>query len=271
MASKPLAGKLFLLTGAGSGIGRATAIKLASLGARLALTDINPDSCAQTKQLCGAGTTAYCGALDVTASEAVAACVRDVVAAASASSSSSSANAGADAPAASAAVLHGVFNCAGVNPTSYDLTDTDDAYWDKLVNTNLRGVYLVTRATMPHMATPGGAYVNVSSICGVRGFARQAIYCATKWGVVGFSKSMALELGPRGVRTNVVAPGYIDTPTNAGVVKGGDAVAGMARGNALERMGTPEEVADVVAFLFGEESRYMNGSVVEVDGALRAP
>jgi NAD(P)-dependent dehydrogenase (short-subunit alcohol dehydrogenase family) len=97
----------------------------------------------------------------------------------------------------------------------------------------------------------------------------QSVYCTTKYGLIGFSKCMALELGPRGIRTNVVAPGYIDTPTNAGVVKGGEAVERMVSGNALGRMGTAEEVADVVAFLFSEEARYMNGSVVEVDGAIK--
>ena len=83
------------------------------------------------------------------------------------------------------------------------------------------------------------------------------------------SKSLALELGPRGIRVNCVAPGYIDTPTNAGIVKGGEAVERMRMGNALERLGTPEEVADVVAFLFSYEARYMNGSVVEIDGGIK--
>jgi NAD(P)-dependent dehydrogenase (short-subunit alcohol dehydrogenase family) len=83
------------------------------------------------------------------------------------------------------------------------------------------------------------------------------------------SKSLALELGPKGIRVNCIAPGYIDTPSNAGIVKGGDAVEKMRLGNALERLGTPEEVADVVAFLFGEESRYVNGAVLEIDGAVK--
>lgn len=165
--------------------------------------------------------------------------------------------------------IHHVFNCAGVNPTSYKLEETTDEYWDKLMSVNLRGVYNITRATIPHMVSPGGSYVNVSSICGLHPSANQAIYCATKFGLIGFSKSMALELGPRGIRTNVVAPGYIDTPTNAGIVKGGDAVERMAKGNSLGRLGTPEEVADVVAFLMGEGARYMNGSVVEIDGGLK--
>lgn len=95
------------------------------------------------------------------------------------------------------------------------------------------------------------------------------VYCATKYGLIGFSKSMALELAPRGIRTNVVCPGYIDTPTNTGIVEGGAAVARMENGNALGRLGTPEEIANVVAFLFSEESRYMNGAVVEVDGGMK--
>lgn len=161
-----------------------------------------------------------------------------------------------------------VFNCAGVNPTSIPLEDTPDAYWDKLVNTNLKGVFLVTRAVLPHLQR-GASIVNVSSISGIRGAALQSVYCTTKFGLIGMSKSLALELGPRGIRVNCVAPGYIDTPSNAGIVKGGEAVERMRTGNALERLGTPEEVADVVAFLFGEEARYMNGSVVEIDGGLK--
>lgn len=161
-----------------------------------------------------------------------------------------------------------VFNCAGVNPTSIPLEDTSDAYWDRLVTTNLKGVFLVTRACLPHLGR-GSAIVNVSSISGLRGAALQSVYCTTKFGLIGMSKSLALELGPRGVRVNCVAPGYIDTPTNAGIVKGGEAVERMRTGNALGRLGEPEEVADVVAFLMGDEARYVNGAVVEIDGGLR--
>jgi NAD(P)-dependent dehydrogenase (short-subunit alcohol dehydrogenase family) len=164
--------------------------------------------------------------------------------------------------------IHHVFNCAGINPTSIPLEETTDEYWDRLVSVNLKGVFNVTRAVIPHLKS-GASFVNVSSISGIRPSAQQAVYCTTKYGLIGFSKSMALELGPRGIRTNVVAPGYIDTPTNAGIVKGGEAVEKMVNGNALGRLGTPEEVADVVCFLFGEESRYMNGSVVEIDGGIR--
>lgn len=161
-----------------------------------------------------------------------------------------------------------VFNCAGVNPTSIPLENTTDEYWGKLVNTNLKGTYNVTRACIPHLK-PGAAFVNVSSIAAARPSPHQAIYSMTKAGIIAFSKAMALELGPKDIRTNTISPGYINTPTNAGVVKGGESIMRMENGTALGRLGSPEEIADVVAFLFSEESRYMNGSVVEVDGGIR--
>lgn len=96
------------------------------------------------------------------------------------------------------------------------------------------------------MRTPGSSYVNVSSILGWIPKPQMSIYCATKFGLIGFSKSMALELGPRGIRTNIVAPGNIDTPTNEGIMRGtAEAREEMDRSNALGRMGTPEDIADV--------------------------
>ncbi|KAF2715068.1 NAD(P)-binding protein [Pleomassaria siparia CBS 279.74] len=239
--------KVALITGAGSGIGRATAIKLSSLGASLALCDINYDNLEQTAKACSS-TPRHLEDVDVSSVQEV--------------------NKFVDATISKFGALHFVFNCAGVNPTSIALEDTPDEYWDKLVNVNLKGVFYVTRACIPHMKS-GAAFVNVSSISGIRGSAQQAVYCTTKFGLIGFSKCMALELGPRGIRTNVVAPGYINTPTNAGIVKGGDAIERMRKGNALERLGTPDEVADVAAFLFGEGARYVNGSVVEIDGGIK--
>ncbi|PVI02788.1 3-oxoacyl-reductase [Periconia macrospinosa] len=242
--------KVVLITGAGSGIGRATAVKLASLSATLALCDLNYDALEETSRLCNLSPTPRVLAdVDVSSAQEVTQFINDIL--------------------KKHSTIHHVFNCAGVNPTSMPLESTPDSYWDKLMSVNLKGVFNVTRAVIPHLQT-GASFVNVSSISGTRPSAEQAVYCATKFGLIGFSKCMALELGPKGIRTNIVAPGYIDTPTNAGVVKGGEAVEGMRKGNALGRMGTPEEVADVVAFLFSDEARYMNGSVVEVDGMIGA-
>lgn len=241
--------QVILITGAGSGIGRATAIKLASLSATLALCDINYTSLEATSKLCaGSPAPPYLSDVDVSSTKEVQTFIDDTL--------------------SRFHRLDHVFNCAGVNPTSIPLQDTPDAYWDKLLSVNLKGVFNVTRAAIPHLSR-GASFVNVSSISGTRAAAQQAVYCATKFGLIGFSKSVALELGPRGIRTNIVCPGYIDTPTNAGVVAGGAAVESMVHGNALHRMGTPEEVADVVAFLMSNEARYMNGSVVEIDGGIK--
>ena len=235
--------KVVLITGAASGIGRATSVKLAGLGAILALSDLNADGLEQTNVLCGGEHLTE--VFDIGSSSAVVQHVENVV--------------------AKLGRIDHVFNCAGVNPTSYDLHTTSDEYYDKLMNTNLRGVFNITRAVIPHLKN-GASFVNVSSIMGIHPAARNAVYCATKYGLIGFSKSMALELGPKGIRTNVVAPGYIDTPTNASVVAGQASIRESETKVAMGRMGRADEIADVVAFLFSDEARYMNGSVVEVNG-----
>ena len=238
--------KVALITGAGSGIGRATAQKLASLGCKLALSDINSEGLAETIRLCN-GEGHYTEVSSVADATACTSFVENTV--------------------SHLGKLDFVFNCAGVNPTGIDLTDTTDEYFDKLVSTNLKGTFAITRAAIPHLEKqPCSSIVNVSSIMGVSVSSRISVYCMTKFGINGFTKAMALELGPKGVRINAVAPGYIDTPTNAGVVAGGDAVRRQEEKSGMGRMGTAEEVADVVAFLFSDEAKYVNGSIFEVTG-----
>jgi NAD(P)-dependent dehydrogenase (short-subunit alcohol dehydrogenase family) len=224
--------KVALITGAGSGIGRATAQKLASLGCSLALSDINGEGLAETLKLYqNKGEDFYAEISSVADTKACTDFVANTV--------------------AHFGRLDFVFNCAGVNPTGIDIEDTTDEYFDKLVSTNLKGTFAITRAAVPHLEKqPGSSIVNVSSIMGVSVSARISVYCMTKFGVNGFTKAMALELGPKGVRINAVAPGYIDTPSNAGVVAGGDAVKRQEEKSGMGRMGTAAEVADVVAFLF---------------------
>jgi len=176
--------KVVIITGAGSGIGRATAIKLHSLGASLALCDISEKGLEETSSLCDK--KPFYMIVDVGDNAQVTSFVSQVM--------------------SKLQRIDCIFNNAGVNPTAIPLEDTTDEYWDKLVNTNMKGTFNMTRATIPHIQA-GAAYVNVSSIMGVKGSARISVYCATKWAIIGFSKSMALELGPKGIRTNVVAPG----------------------------------------------------------------
>ncbi|KAM0306944.1 hypothetical protein ACHAO8_010797 [Botrytis cinerea] len=245
--------KTIIITGAGSGIGRATAIKLASLGASLHLSDINPDSVSKTQELCPHLESPsiqkfYARSLDVSDSQACNTYIHDLVR-------------------GEHSTIDHVFNCAGINPTAIPIQDVSDEYWDRLMNVNLKGTFNITRAVAPHLAS-GSSFVNVSSVCGVVPVLQFSVYCATKYAVVGFSKCMALELGPRGIRTNVVAPGYIDTPTNVSVLGGEEEVRKMEGMVASARFGLPEEVADVVVFLMSEEARYVNGSVVEVNGGM---
>ncbi|KAL5119047.1 hypothetical protein ACEQ8H_002971 [Pleosporales sp. CAS-2024a] len=244
--AKPFQDKVVVVTGGASGIGRATALKMASLGASVSLCDINMSLLSSVAA--EMSTPTHTQQVDVGSTSQVESFVAETL--------------------SKFSRIDCVFNCAGVNPTSIPLESTSDEYWDKLVNTNLKGVFLVTRACIPHLAR-GSSIVNVSSISGIRGSAFQSVYCTTKFGLIGMTKSMALEFGPRGIRVNCVAPGYINTPSNAGIVKGGESVERMRMGNALERLGTPDEVADVVAFLFGDEARYVNGAVLEVDGAIK--
>ncbi|KAI1854538.1 hypothetical protein JX266_000656 [Neoarthrinium moseri] len=241
-------GKVVLITGAASGIGRATAIKLAEQGASLSLCDINEDALSQVvKELPTAKKHMYLKC-DVGVGARCEAAVQHTL--------------------ASLGKIDFVFNCAGVNPTALEITETTDEYFDKLVNTNLRGPYNITRAVVPHLKE-GGAIVNVSSTAGLRATKGFSIYCATKFGIIGFTKAMALELGPKGIRVNAVAPGPIDTPTMAGNVAGGNANDELIASIALGRLGQPDDVADVVVFLFSEESKFMNGSIVEVHGGSR--
>jgi len=240
-----LQGKVIIITGAASGIGRATARKLSKLGAYLALADI-VDVPRQGIFAQGREHVLFIE-VDVTSSE--------------------------NCTELAAAVLKNfgkidhVFNCAGVNPTAYDLVDTTDEYFYKLINTNLFGTFALSRACVQHLK-PGGTITNVSSILGTKGAPLMSVYSASKWGVIGFTKSLAMELGPKGIRVNAIAPGYIDTPTNSDVVEGEEAMKRSAAKVAMGRLGTPEEVANAVAWLMSDEARYVNGSVFEVNGGL---
>ncbi|KPI43787.1 3-oxoacyl-[acyl-carrier-protein] FabG [Cyphellophora attinorum] len=253
MAQVDLKGKTIVVTGGGSGIGRATCLALSQAGAAVVVTDINFDRAEEVyKEIQAAdgpaSTEAEAGQLDVRDPARCKELLDDL---------------------ASRRTISGLFNCAGVNPTNMPLVDTTDDYFDLLVGVNVKGTYNMTRAIIPHLKPHTGcSIVNVSSTAGLKAGAGLAIYNLTKFGIIGFSKSMALELGPSGIRCNAVAPGPIITPTNANVVAGPESVRAQADRIALKRLGEPEEVANVVTFLFGKGASYMNGSVVEITGGL---
>ncbi len=238
-----LEGKVVIVTGASSGIGRATAIKLSKLGALLALTGRRENALNETLEQCGQG---HMTALfDVRDGDATDHFIQNVM--------------------HKFGKIDHVFNNAGVNPKAVPIASMGNDDLNIMIDTNIKGMINVTRAALPHLQN-GACFVNHSSISGLHPAPNIGLYCATKYAIIGFSKCMALELGPRGIRTNVIAPGYIDTPTNISVLEGAESMKRAGAATAMGRMGTPEEVADVVAFLFSDGSRYMNGSVVEING-----
>ncbi|CAI7629588.1 hypothetical protein PCG10_008433 [Penicillium crustosum] len=247
-------GKVALITGAGSGIGKATSFKLNALGASLILCDLNKESLNNLK----------------TELEATRADVVHVYIPLNVASSTECALAINSIPSRTGTNrLDYLFNCAGINPTDIPMTNTTDEYFNHLVDVNLRGTFNMCRVCVP-LLEEGSVIVNVSSMCGLKGYPGYSVYCATKFAIVGFTKALALELGPKGIRVNAVAPGPIDTPTMVGNTSGKEEDNERLKGGvALGRLGDASEVADVVVFLFSPHSTFMTGSIVDVTGGLR--
>ena len=147
------------------------------------------------------------------------------------------------------------------------LTDTTDDQWRRVMGTDLDGVFFTLRAAIPGMVSrKRGAIVTVSSMWGVTGGSCEAPYSAAKAGVIGLTKALAKELGPSGIRVNCVAPGAIETDMTAFLTP--EDRAALAGEAPLGRMGTPEEVAEAIRFLAGEEARFITGQVLRVDGGM---
>jgi 3-oxoacyl-[acyl-carrier protein] reductase len=241
-----LEGKRAIITGAGSGIGRASALRLAEEGASVAVVDLNPDGAGETVTLIErAGGRAMAVQTNVTLRAEVEAMVERVRAAWG----------GVDV----------LMNNAGGSLHSPFL-ELEEAEWDKVVDLNLKAVYLCSRPVARLMVDQGtGCIINVTSNYGVTGSGIRAHYSAAKAGVIGLTKAMALDLGPYGVRVNAVGPG----PTNTARVRGNsteEAWAARAQTIPLRRMGEPEDLADAVAFLVSDRARYITGQVLHVNG-----
>ena len=156
---------------------------------------------------------------------------------------------------------------AGVALPVQLLTDTTDDQWRRVMGTDLDGVFFTLRAAIPGMVSrKRGAIVTISSMWGVTGGSCEAPYSAAKAGVIGLTKALAKELGPSGIRVNCVAPGAIETDMTAFLTP--EDRAALADEAPLGRMGTPEEVAEAIRFLAGEEARFITGQVLRVDGGM---
>jgi len=247
-----LADKRALVTGAASGIGRATATRLAEEGARVYCADLAARGAEETAaEIRSTGRTAEGGHVDV----ADLGSCEDAVA----------------ATLASIGGLDVLVNVAGILRPGHTL-EQDIADFDHTISVNLLGTFRMCRAALPGLLDGGGSIVNISSAAALQGVPYNAAYCASKAGVVGLTRSLAAEYSRRGVRVNCISPGAIMTPLIAAgfPVEGIDTGLMVRLAPQMPRLGEPAEVAALVAYLASDESSYMTGSALTIDGGQTA-
>lgn len=238
-----------IVTGAGAGIGRATAERLAADGAHVIVTDVDEEGGEETvERIEDGGGSAEFEELDVTDAAAFKACVRDVE-----------------------DDLDVVVNNAGIAHPLAAVEETDLSVRDRVIDVNVNGVWNGCRAALPVMKERGsGAIVNVASLGGMIGLAKQGAYTLTKGAVLNFTRTVATEAGPHGVRANAVCPGFIETALGESFFEERDdpekARKRMEAQYPLKRLGKPEEVADAIAYLASDEASYITGHGLVLDG-----
>jgi 3-oxoacyl-[acyl-carrier protein] reductase len=244
MTQIDLSGKNALVTGSTRGIGRAIAETLAKSGARVAIVGRDLQKAHDAARAVGNGAQGF--ACDVTDTAAVAKLVADV-----------------EAAFGSIDIL---VNNAGITKDNLVMRLKDED-WDAVLNANLRGAFAAIRAaSRGMMKRRSGRIINVSSIIGIIGNKGQANYAASKAGLIALTKSVAKELGSRNILVNAVAPGFIETEMTAAMTP--EAREGLGKQIALERLGTPQDVAAAVAFLASDLASYITGQVLVVDGGM---
>jgi 3-oxoacyl-[acyl-carrier protein] reductase len=254
-------GKVAIVTGGASGIGRATALGLAREGAAVVIADLNAEGAARVQaEVEAAGGRALAIPTDVGS----AASIRQMV-----------------ETATGAFGRVDILICAAAIPHSGQLADTDEAEWDHVLAIDLKGVFLCCQAVAPHLiAAGGGRIVTIASGAGVRPYAYGHAYSAAKAGVIGLSKGLAMELASQNIRVNIVVPGMTDTPMARGSLgaigdsmgrAGADWDALARASNPLGRAGQPEDVADVIVMLTKRATRHMTGQTVYSNGGAIMP
>jgi 3-oxoacyl-[acyl-carrier protein] reductase len=245
---KLLQGKNALVTGASKGIGRAIAIKFAEQGANVAFTYLSSveQGKALEAELSSKGIKARGYRSDASDFSQAEKLINDVI--------------------ADFGSLDVLINNAGITMDNLLLRMTEDA-WDRIMNVNLKSCFNTVKAvTKPMMKQKGGSIINMTSVVGIKGNAGQANYAASKAGIIGFTKSVALEIGSRGIRCNAIAPGFIETEMTDKLDE--KTIQLWRDAIPLKRGGKPEDVADACIFLASDMSSYITGQVLQVDGGM---
>ncbi|MBC8240324.1 MAG: SDR family oxidoreductase [Alphaproteobacteria bacterium] len=249
------AGRAGLVTGAGSGIGRAAALKFASEGAKVVIADVDVDGSEATKAMIDQiGGEAICVRTDVSQAEEVAAMVEQTVAA--------------------YGRLDFAFNNAGIAGDIVPLIDYSEELWDRVIGINLKGVWLCMKYEIKQMLAQsqahggGGAIVNTASVMGLISSASNPVaYTASKHGVIGITKNAALAYAASGIRVNAVCPGYIVTPLVEGILeRHPERKAQIMADHPVGRLGVPEEISEAAVWLCSDAASFVNGTAMTVDG-----
>ena len=248
---KLLAGKVSIVTGAARGIGAAIALKLAEQGSHIAFTYVSSGSAekanALVSQIEALGVKAKAYQSNAGVFEECETFVNDVV--------------------ATFGTVDICVNNAGISKDNL-LLRMNEAQWDEVMDTNLKSVFNMTKQVIrPMMKAKSGSIINMSSIIGIRGNAGQSSYAASKAGIIGFTKSVALELGSRNIRCNAIAPGFVETDMTH-YLKEGEAATAFLSKIPLGRFGKAEEIANTTLFLASDMSSYVTGQVISACGGL---
>ncbi|MEU8631898.1 SDR family oxidoreductase [Amycolatopsis sp. NPDC048633] len=245
-----LEGKRVFVTGSGAGIGKAIAALFTELGARVVISDLNADAAKQAAEEIGAAGVANC---DVTDEAQVQSAIQQAV-----------------------DLLGGLdvlVNNAGIEVSSPLLQQSTESF-DKIFAVNVRGTFVAMKAATPHLVESKGNIVNISSIAGVGGSPLLGSYCATKAAVIQLTRVAAVEMRPAGIRVNAVCPGFADTAMVERLVPDFEAATQVPFGDLVAakqgRLGTPQDIAEVAAFLASDRATWITGSHYVLDGGLTA-
>jgi 3-oxoacyl-[acyl-carrier protein] reductase len=241
-----LSNKVAIVTGSGRGIGRAIALKLAEVGATVVVNDIDKAAQAVAEEIQATGKKSLAVIADVSSASEVTRMIETTM--------------------ATYGRIDILVNNAGINRDQLLIRMSDDD-WDRVMDIDLKSVFLCTRAVLKHMLKARwGRVISIASIVGLVGNPGQANYAAAKAGIIGFTKSTAREVASRGITVNAIAPGFIDTEMTQRLKE--DKRQELMSRIPLGCLGSPDDIAEAVAFLASEEARYITGQVLAVDGGM---